>query len=286
MNFGAVDRNVKLRLEVKETGCNDSTAQSNECRVSCDNCLKKLEIVQDSNAVLDTFGNNTYILNSKLNNLIPGETYKYNFSRVDSNWPVVVSRQSGEFVATADSRTIKTDIGFCYPSGSCATDTRDTILVYKENSLYDGSKNKFITLNMNVQQTSCSNLTTYSNDFTLNCNNCLPITDYAVSFSGAPVLTLPVGCCSGTKLLSVNVSNAMPGDNHTYRFISASPDITLTPASGNIVFQSSGQANLLTVADINLQNQSQAVIQFKLTNTSNALEAMDYLAVKCGPECI
>jgi len=285
-NFGAIDRNVKLRLEVKETGCNDSIAQSNECRVSCDNCLKKLEIVQDSNAVLDTFGNNTYVLNSRLNNLIPGETYKYNFARVDSNWPVVVSRQSGEFVATSDSRVVKTDIGFCYPSGSCATDTRDTILVYKENSLYDGSKNKFITLNMSVQQTSCSNTTTYSNDFTLNCNNCLPITDYIVSFSGSPVLTLPVGCCSGTKLLSVNVSNAMPGDNHTYRFISASPAITLTPSSGNIVFQNSGQANLLTVANINLENQSQAVIQFKLTNTSNALEAMDYLAVKCGPECI
>jgi hypothetical protein len=139
---------------------------------------------------------------------------------------------------------------------------------------------------MSVQQTSCSNTTTYSNDFTLNCNNCLPITDYVVSFSGSPVLTLPVGCCSGTKLLSVNVSNAMPGDNHTYQFISASPAITLVPSSGNIVFQNSGQANLLTVANINLENQSQAVIQFKLTNTSNALEAMDYLAVKCGPECI
>jgi hypothetical protein len=78
----------------------------------------------------------------------------------------------------------------------------------------------------------------------------------------------------------------MPGDNHTYQFISASPAITLVPSSGNIVFQNSGQANLLTVANINLENQSQAVIQFKLTNTSNALEAMDYLAVKCGPECI
>jgi len=78
----------------------------------------------------------------------------------------------------------------------------------------------------------------------------------------------------------------MPGDNHTYRFISASPDIVLTPESGSVVFQSSGRANLLTVANINLKTQNQAVIQFKLTNTSNALEAMDYLAIKCGPECI
>lgn len=167
MNFAGIDKNVKFKLQVKDSSCNDAIVYSNECRVSCDNCLKKLEIVQAADAVLDTVGNNTYILNSRLNNLIPGENYKYTISRVDSNWPVVVSRQSGEFLATTDTRTIKTDIGFCYPSGSCAADNRDTILVYKENSLYDGSKNKFVTLNMNVQQTSCSNSVIYSNDFTL-----------------------------------------------------------------------------------------------------------------------
>lgn len=287
INIGGIDKNVKLQLEVTEIGCNEGATSSNHCVISCDNCLKKTEIVQVSDAVLDTFGNNAYTLSSRLDNLIPGETYKYNITRVDSNWPVVVSKQSGEFLAKSDSNTIKTDIGFCYPSGSCASDTRDTILTYRENALYDGSKNKFVTLNMSVQQTSCSNpIPVYSNDFTLNCHNCLPISDYVVSFSGGPVITLPVGCCSGNKLISVNVSNAIPGDTHNYNFISASPNITLTPSSGSVIFQSSGQATILTVANINLEQQNQAVVQFKLTNASNLMEAMDYIAIKCGPECI
>ena len=286
-NINGTDKNTKLKLKIQEKDCNSSTVYSNECRVSCDDCLNLLSISQDSVANLNTFGISTYTLNTTLNNLIPGETYKYTINRVDSNWPVVVSRQSGEFKAVSNNKLIKTDIGFCYPSGLCANDTRDTILAYKENSLYDNSKNKFLTLNMNVIQQSCStNQIIYSNDFTLNCNNCLPITDYIVLFSGAPVLSLPVGCCSGTKLLSVDVSNGIPGDNHFYQFTCASSDVTLTPNSGNLVFQSNGRAKLLTVANINLETHNQAVVQFKLTNTTNPFEAMDYLAIRCGQECV
>ena len=284
---GYTNRNVKLKLELDPIDYDADTTFSNDLSIVCNNCLNSVTISQESVANLNTFGVTTYALNTTLNNLIPGETYKYTINRVDSNWPVVVSRQSGEFKAVSNNKLIKTDIGFCYPSGLCANDTRDTMLAYKENALYDNSKNKFLTLNMNIIQQSCStNQIIYSNDFTLNCNNCLPITDYIVLFSGAPVLSLPVGCCSGTKLLSVDISNGIPGDNHSYQFTCASPDVTLTPSSGNLVFQSNGRAKLLTVANINLETHNQAVVQFKLTNTTNPFEAMDYLAIRCGQECV
>lgn len=285
-NFGAINKNTKLKVQITDKACSQTSVYSNESVVSCPSCLKTLSINQVSNATLNLFGSTNYELNTTLNNLIPGETYKYTINRIDSNWPAIVSRQSGVFKALGNNKTIKTDVVFCYPTGACVTDSRDVFLDYKDNSFYENSKNKFITLNMAVEQSGCTNSTVISNDFTLSCQNCLPISDYIVAFSGAPVLTLPNGCCSGTKLLSVNINNAIPFDNHTYQFISSSPDIVVSPSSGTIVFSRTGSSKLLTVANINLSSQNQGVIQFKLTNTSSNLEAMDYLAVRCGSECV
>jgi hypothetical protein len=294
VNFGKVDKSVKLRLKVKEENCDNNDTYSNETRISCLGCIKPISIVnisQDLSLLLadDIVGisdTTNYQLKSSISGLIVGESYKYNINYIDSNWPTVVSAQSGSFIATDPTKNVYTDIGFCYPSGECSSDTRDAILKYKNNSLYDKSNTKFISFNMSVEPSGCNGSKSYSDDFTVKCLDCLPNIEYRVNFSGSPIMALPVGCCSGTRLMLVNINGAIPGDVHKYEFSSLSPNVTFNiPFSGYTTFQQGGSGTIMAIANTTLTNYDEAVVKFKLSNEATGFEANDYLGLKCGPEC-
>lgn len=280
-HLGGVDKNVKIKLELTDTLCSDIKASSNEFILSCDNCLQTLSVINSGTKYTITSSDDAvYTLQSTISNLIPGESYKYNVNYVDSNWPTVISRQSGEFKAIASNKLLYTDIGFCHPSGSCEGDD-DAILTYKNNTMYNKSNKKFITINLSVDAADCSVSRVYSDDFTLECDRCLP-TNFSVQLSGSPSLTLNNQCCSGTRIMTANAFDVIPGDTYNYYLTSTSNKITFSPSSGTVSFAYNGSGSLLYTMDSVMTSGDQSIIGIKLVNNTNSVEATDYMIIRCN----
>jgi hypothetical protein len=286
IGFGGLDKYIRLKVDVKDIECEEVNASSNELRLSCVDCLHHVDVAHTGSLqVILTSGNGpdfAYELGTSVSGLIPGESYRYNVNYVDSNWPCIISRQSGEFTATTDHKTIKTNIGFCLPSGSCAS-YDDAILTYTPNAVYDKMDQKFITVNVSLDALDCSVPRVYSDDFTLFCKGCTPMNMNALSvkFSGAPSVIYSGCVCSGNQLALVNVSNALSNTNYDYTFTSSSNKITFSPASGTAVFGSSGSGTIMSVMDMSFSSGDIAVVQMKLHDSMNNIDAMDQLAIEC-----
>lgn len=283
-HLGGIDKNVKLKLEVTDVSCTDIKVTSNEFIVACDDCLQKLSVANSggTQSIITSSDDNVYTLQSVVNNLIPGESYKYTVNYVDSNWPTIISRQSGEFKAVSSTKLLKTNLGFCYPSGSCVGET-DAILTYKNNSVYNKSGKKFLTVNLNVDAVDCSVPRAYSDDFTLVCDNCLPL-HFSVQLSGAPSITLDQPCCSGSRIMTANAFGVIPGDTYAYYLTSTSNKITFSPSSGTVSFPYSGSGSLMYTMNSVMTSGDQSIINIRLINNTSNIEATDYLAVRCDNE--
>jgi hypothetical protein len=105
-----LERYSSIALEIKPIGCPSiPVSTSNTMLARCDDCLPKISLTHSSNsAVLSTPGTNRYQLSTTAQNLTPGETYSYEVNYVDSNWPTIVSKQSGEFIAVSSNKNIST----------------------------------------------------------------------------------------------------------------------------------------------------------------------------------
>jgi hypothetical protein len=280
------DKHTRLKLEIQPTDCDNATYSSNEMMVMCVDCLPKISINHGSlGETLSGPGNNNYQLTTTVSNLIPGQEYTYTITGLDGNWPMVVSKQSGEFLAVTSNKLVQTDLSFCFPSGSCAIDSRDVYLNYRSNSLYKNSDKKFFKLNMSIEPKNCDAPPTISEDFSVVCNNCLPETNLSVAISGSPILTLPLNCCSGTRLISANVTGAVPGESHSYNWISASNNIVLSPSSGTVLLNKNGAGSIMALMSTSLTNREQAILECRVTNSVSNAQATNFVVVRCGPEC-
>lgn len=285
-SFSDRDLYSRLRLEVEPLDCDNTKYISNDMVVMCDNCVPRASVTNStSEHTLSGAGNNKYQLSTSFNKLTPGETYKYNINCLDGNWPAVVSKQSGEFLAVSENKSIKTDISFCFPSGACAIDDRDVYKNYRSNAEYKNSPTKFLNLNVSITPKNCLTTTSTSEEFVLTCNNCLPNTNLNAVISGSPVITLPLGCCSGTKLFAVNINGGIPNELHTYTITSSSPQIVFSPSSGNIIFDNTGTESIISLMTTSLSNREQGIAEFKVVNTISNIESNSFSVIRCGPEC-
>ena len=254
---------------------------SNTMLVRCDDCLPVAALTHSSNSVtLSTPGTNRYQLSTAAQNLIPGETYSYEVNYVDSNWPTIVSKQSGEFVAVASSKNILTELQFCFPSGTCSQNPVD-VMPYRVSPITTNT-NKYAVINLSITDTTISSNPTISDDFTLTCSNCLPNINYTMAFSGSPTLVLPSNCCSGNQVMRVNIGGAIPGDIHNYVLSSSSPNVSFMPTSGQIIFKQGGSGTIVSMMSTSLSSETSAIAQCKLTNVSSNIETVDFLVIKCG----
>lgn len=277
-----LERYSSIVLEVKPVDCTSMpTSTSNAMLVRCDNCLPIPSLAHSANSVtLSSPGTNRYQLSTAAQNLIAGETYTYNINYVDSNWPTIVSKQSGQFTAVASAKNILTELQFCFPSGACATNPVD-VLPYRVSPITSNT-NKYATINLSITDTTSATNAIISDDFTLTCANCLPNITYTMAFSGSPTLVLPSNCCSGNQVMRVNISGAIPGDIHNYVLSSSSPDVSFVPSSGQIIFKQGGSGTIISMMSTALGNETSAIAQCKLTNISSNIEAVDFLVIKCG----
>ncbi len=235
---------------------------------------------------LNSASKGAFSLRAKVSGLLVGEKYEYTVNYLDSNWPVVVTPQSGSFIATQDNKIIYTDVGFCFPSGECAMNTKDVILKYRTNSLYNKNPTEFVSVNVSVQQSGCSQSVAYGKDYKIECNDCVPNNPVNITISGGPLLNLG-SCCSGTRLMLVNISGASYSDRYKYEFLSLTDNVTFNqPSSGYLTFTKNGSGVIMGIANTSLSNYDEGVVRFRLFNENNGIEANDYLGLKCGPnEC-
>lgn len=277
-----LERYASIVLEVKPVDCSSiPVSTSNTMLVRCDDCLPVASLSHSSNSVtLTSPGTNRYQLSTSAQNLIPGETYSYAINYVDSNWPTIVSKQSGQFVAVSSSKNILTELQFCFPSGSCAQNPVD-VMPYRVSPITSNT-NKYSTINLSITDTTSSSSPVISDDFTLTCSNCLPNINYIMAFSGSPTLVLPTNCCSGNQVMRINVSGAIPGDIHNYVLSASSPNVSFMPTSGQMIFRQGGSGTIITMMSTSLSNETSVIAQCKLTNISSNIEAVDFLVVKCG----
>lgn len=282
-----VDVYGKYRVKVQPTNCDLPTVYSNEFSVTCVDCTNTVKVNIPTNITLTEPSDNSYSLNMSVSGLQPRQTYQYVINAKDTNWPVIATPRSGEFVATTNTRNITSDILFCYPSGMC--DENSGAFDFTEFTYLDkqtkGSQLQ-TTLEVSVTPVSCEGSEAHSNEMSLSCDNCLPSFSYAsIRFSGSPELTLPDTCCSGIKTLSVNVIGAVPSDPYYYEFTSRNENIVFAPSTGIMYFDISGSGSIMTLMDTNLSLFEHGVIQCNVKHLHTGFEAIDMIAIKCGNDC-
>lgn len=275
---------IELSLDpIDNLNTNYQSKTKNLFSVQCDDCLKDVGILnsQGPEVTIISSTENPYELNSTITDLIPGETYRYTVNHVKSNWPCVVSKRSGEFIAISSNKLLKTNIGFCYPSGSCNPNNADVFANYSNDGFGGTANKKYITLNLSVEPVSHPAAKLHSDDFTLLCEGCLPMSTLNVRFVDTPAISLSGCACSETQLAMVSVTGAVPSTSYAYTFSSSSDKVVLNPLSGTTSFGASGSGLVMTVMNLSLASGDQSVVQFKLKDHTNNVEAGDQLAIQC-----
>ena len=299
-----VDDSMRAKFHVSFSGLNidREIIKSSNADIHCDNCLDKIEVINPSNNIL--VNNNSDTLKFTVNGLIAGSPYDYNINISGANWPANVSAQSGTFIADDSSHSLETLVNFCYPSGNCDAADDDfisyTLYTELDKQLYGELYNMDMSLTVGPTgtpatdpngDTTCGQISVTGSVFKPTCQECFPTYSYAsVSISGAPIMNMPVGCCTGVKALHVNVYGAIPGEEYTYDLTNPSgvdgiSPIQFAPSSGSIYFDANGEGTVISTMNSDLENFEQTVVQFSMTHTKSNQTAIDMMAVNCGGDC-
>lgn len=271
-----------LELSVKEFDC-DTVVITHPCIVECDECIPQLNISADSIS-LETPDSSESTFSCQVDGLVPNQLYKYQFSGLESNWPIKIIPRSGVIQTSNSSYNINGLVSVCESSTMCPsgspnvlnyTTSSDSDLLY---SLIELSVEPIDTINSNFQASSKST-------FSVLCKGCLPMNQLDINFSGAPLLNLSDCACSGSRLVSVSVTGARPYDTYNYVFSSSTNNITFTPSSGTTIFSNAGSGDMMTIMNLALASGDQSIIKLQLNDNYNRMQAIDYLAIKCSGSC-
>jgi hypothetical protein len=273
-----------FRLELN-SNCLDKPILSDKIEVDCDNCLPVINVsLPNINTLTST---NLISITGSVSSLKPSQSYNYYFSG-NSNWPIVLENISGSFIAKTSSENIVSRLIFCSPSGNCSNN--NGLLPYTLSSKVEKAlNNNLLTgkLQLNIQSSGCDNRIFSSNISNISCNNCLPNIKYPnILFSGSPTITLNSECCSGQKLIRVNVSNAIASDKYIYQFTSLNSagvnNIVFNPSSGEIYFGSGGTGSINTIAAIDLVDHAQTLLNVELNHVDSDSKTSDTVVLVCN----
>lgn len=296
---GTINNNVcdnllssRFRLELNSS-CLANPILSDNIELECDNCIKKISVSLPINDINLT-SNNIISLTGVVSGLKPNHSYDYYFNG-EANWPVVLSNISGSFISPPSVGSSKTSsynaitkVLFCSPSGICLGDPGLLTLINSSPAEKILDNNSLVgQIKLSIKPSVCSDETYASNVTKVLCNNCLPCIRYAsVQISGAPNIVLDDNCCTGQKLIKVDVKNAVPGDKYFYEFIPVQgigiSSFDVTPKSGEIYFGGTGSGVINGIASFDLDQYAQTILSFELTNTVNNYKVVDSIGLVCG----
>jgi len=288
---------VFTNISAKVTSLGDgSIIQSSTQLVKCSGCVYQMGVdisgcgsqgCETTPSKITLTSSNIISITGIASGLLPNAKYHYSFTCNDSNWPSILKPISGSFIASQDgTETIVSKLMFCYPSGNCPSGTSNLLPYVLDSMAEKDFNNKKLHTNLTLSILSeCGDLAT-SKETAIECDNCLPCVRYAnIVFSGSPLITLEPGCCQGQKFMSVNVSNAIPGEKYIYNFdsipSSGTQFLTFSPSSGEIYFGSGGYGKINTVMSTNLTDYAQTLLTVELTHTNTNIKVHDTVGLAC-----
>jgi len=189
-----------------------------------------------------------YSFSPKIENLQPYEEYKYEFKTVNANWPVSINSISGVIKPSTGQASIESSIGFCPSTGNCDTNVMPFTL--PEACTLSSSDNKSITMQLSVSPLSYNGAEVLSNQFTIECEDCLPKPFIAISGKSPAIVVEPTSddadpASYGFELVTRNLEL---DKEYSYRIEvlrSEWPFVFTTPTSGTINIKSSTDKPLL-----------------------------------------
>jgi len=301
-----------LSLNIEPVSYTGTDFVSEQLTVRCKDCLPQPPNLQlpvinmplsssssgnGSDITLTGINNNYCYLSPRISGIIPGETYTYTVNSSAGNWPTVIYPSSGIIKSTKDFSDIEVVVAFCASTGTCPSGTPGLSSSYTLASDFNRAyahNNYFTLLNVTVQQNDYPYSKITSDQISIRCSNCLPSNAVLLNYPNITFMSgvastsnmvFGVSCCSGSKPMVVNVTDAVPGDRYVYKFESPTNKITFSPTSGVTYFGSNGVGNINTIMNTSLADGDQFVISCALNNTIYDIPTIDFLTIKCGSGC-
>ena len=189
-----------------------------------------------------------YSFSPKIENLQPYEQYRYEFKTVNANWPVSISTISGIIKPSTDKASIESNIGFCPSTGNC--DTHVMPFVLPEACTLSSSDNKSITMQLSIVPVSYDGIEVFSNQFTIECKDCLPKPSVSISGKSPSLVVEPTTddaepASYSFELITKNLELDKEYSYSIEVLRSEWPFVFTTPTSGTINIKSSTDKPLL-----------------------------------------
>jgi hypothetical protein len=229
------------------------------------------------NLTLAGSGNNEYNLSIMVTGVLPGRTYRYGLSEVDSNADYVISPSSGVFSPSKKNYIINTKFYFEN------NENNQNLFGNCDGGLCGASISPYALLNINVGAPSGLSTLCYGINETINilCEDCLPgccNTVPSVSFASESVV-IPDGRCYKNNPITINIANGKPGYNYHYEVTSLNPQVDISPATGIVSVGNGGLSNISVLINVNAQSPS--VLKVVLTDPDTDKSSMDFLTITC-----
>lgn len=183
-----------------------------------------------------------YSFSPRIDNLQPYEEYKYEYKTVNANWPVSISTISGIIKPSTDKATIESSIGFCPTTGNCDTNVMPFTL--PAECTLSSASNKTITMQLSISPLSYTGTEVLSNQFTVECEDCLPKPSISISGTSSATVVEPTSDEAEPASYSFEIStnNLEIDKEYLYNIEvlrSEWPFVFTTPTSGSITIKSS-----------------------------------------------
>lgn len=179
-NVRSNDKYGVFDILVSGSGLDLDNAVSNEFTITCPSeLLNSISIDSTTSDVwtLDSIIGNRINLSYDIGNLTAGETYNYNISSIDADWPFkILSGNNGQFTASATDYTLKLVGQFCpTTSGDCSSGAMDYTAKEFCFMTYQDANNPVygLGLDINVWATGCEIADGHNNLTRISCANCL-----------------------------------------------------------------------------------------------------------------
>lgn len=232
-----------LELSVSEIDTNQ-VLQTYPCIVECDECIPTLSVVVNDINLTATTGPSVSIV-SDITGLVPNQVYNYRFQGEGGTWPVAIKPVSGTIISSTDKSTINALVSVCKPGALC--NLNDASVLNK--SLIDNvisPKYSLVSLSLDAVDPVNSNFqNSAQSSFAVSCKDCF--SNLSVGFAESPVLTLNNtnnNCCSGTRLMLINISGLQPYETYNWSISSDSNKIAFSPNAGTIVESNQGSKTI------------------------------------------
>jgi len=207
-----------------------------------------LPIVKTPNSpvTLTAVSGNKYLCSIKIDELQSYSTYEYKVNSIFANWPITVSPESGILKPSGKNTSIDLSIIFCGSTGLCPSGTMGLIDYSIDNNLTNVISNSIpesmrTTLQIAVSPVSYSGIEILSDQFTVECKDCLP--KIKIDIPSEPVtLNKEHGHCYD---LVANLNGLVPYKEYSYVFASTSANwpAVITPISG--IYRSSKNTGII-----------------------------------------